>query len=345
METQGKDHDFVLDEMNKAALYVAKKTLAALEESFEGAKKLQEWMNMTALLIAKSQGATHVPKEELIRAAVIKRLGLYSGARPIGPEDVALLAAEEELERERARDEGEEEEQDFDARRRFRTLDLESESLSQPVAWTSPIGLPVMQPYRSMGTVKIRTGLADINVVDSTKPGVVNARKQSTAFPPNFVHSLDASHMFYTAVAMKREGLGFAAVHDSFWTHASDVSAMGRIIREEFVRLHENGDVLTNLRNEFIARYSNQRLQKVLLMTKDQAVSVEREIARVLGTKETVVRRKTGGKLNPKGINVAPEGMAPEFEMEVWLELDIPELPKRGSFDIREVMESPYFFH
>lgn len=30
-----------------------------------------------------------------------------------------------------------------------------------------------------------------------------------------------------------------AGVHDSFWTHACDVDVMNRIIREEFVKLHE----------------------------------------------------------------------------------------------------------
>lgn len=38
----------------------------------------------------------------------------------------------------------------------------------------------------------------------------VSVRRQRTAFPPNFVHSLDGSHMMMTAVACKRAGLNFA---------------------------------------------------------------------------------------------------------------------------------------
>jgi len=37
-------------------------------------------------------------------------------------------------------------------------------------------------------------------------------RRQRTAFPPNFVHSLDGSHMMMTAVACKKEGLDFAGI-------------------------------------------------------------------------------------------------------------------------------------
>jgi DNA-directed RNA polymerase len=35
-------------------------------------------------------------------------------------------------------------------------------------------------------------------------------KRQRTAFPPNFVHSLDGSHMMMTAVACKKAGLKFA---------------------------------------------------------------------------------------------------------------------------------------
>lgn len=35
-------------------------------------------------------------------------------------------------------------------------------------------------------------------------------RRQRTAFPPNFVHSLDGSHMMMTAVACQEAGMNFA---------------------------------------------------------------------------------------------------------------------------------------
>ncbi|CAD5189966.1 unnamed protein product [Musa acuminata subsp. malaccensis] len=50
--------------------------------------------------------------------------------------------------------------------------------------------------------------------------------REQLFFPPNFVHSLDGSHMMMTAVACKRAGLNFAGVHDSYWTHACDVDQM-----------------------------------------------------------------------------------------------------------------------
>nr|CAB3456645.1 unnamed protein product [Digitaria exilis] len=67
----------------------------------------------------------------------------------------------------------------------------------------------------------------------------VMVKRQRTAFPPNFVHSLDGSHMMMTAVACKKQGLNFAGVHDSYWTHACDVDTMNKILREKFVELYD----------------------------------------------------------------------------------------------------------
>lgn len=100
-------------------------------------------------------------------------------------------------------------------------------------------------------------------------------KRQRTAFPPNFVHSLDGSHMMMTAITCKEAGLSFAGlycclfsfqshemssarvnkhrmthanvfvpilvagVHDSYWTHACDVDQMNKILREKFVELYD----------------------------------------------------------------------------------------------------------
>ncbi len=76
------------------------------------------------------------------------------------------------------------------------------------------------------------------NDVDDPGVGVVsvlvpNTQKQKNGFPPNFVHSLDSSHMMLTSVHMWRRGLTFASVHDCFWTHACSVEEMNRICREQ----------------------------------------------------------------------------------------------------------------
>ncbi|CAJ1835798.1 unnamed protein product [Sphenostylis stenocarpa] len=97
-------------------------------------------------------------------------------------------------------------------------------SENQPVRWTTPLGLPVVQPYHKLGKHvkdKLHAAICDSSggrlhimhigpKIRSELPVMV--RRQRTAFPPNFVHSLDGSHMMMTAVACKKEGLNFAGI-------------------------------------------------------------------------------------------------------------------------------------
>ncbi|KAK7317761.1 hypothetical protein RJT34_02254 [Clitoria ternatea] len=152
-------------------------------------------------------------------------------------------------------------------------------STNQAVRWITPLGLPVVQPYRQLGRHLIKTSLQILTLQRETDKVMV--KRQRTAFPPNFVHSLDGSHMMMTSVACKKAGLNFAGVHDSYWTHACDVDEMNRILREKFVELYE-APILENLLESF---------------------------------------EKTFPTLN------------------------FPPLPERGDFDLREVLESTYFFN
>lgn len=49
-------------------------------------------------------------------------------------------------------------------------------------------------------------------------------------------------------------GITFAAVHDSYWTHACDVPIMNRLLRDKFVELHQR-PLLQELADSFRERY------------------------------------------------------------------------------------------
>ena len=74
--------------------------------------------------------------------------------------------------------------------------------------------------------------------------------------------------------------LQFAAVHDSFWTHACDVDEMNRYIREEFIKLYEN-DPLIELKDCLEKRFPSEKF---------------------------------------------------------------PDLPEKGDFDLKEILDATYFF-
>lgn len=102
---------------------------------------------------------------------------------------------------------------------------------AQNVEWVTPLGLPVVQPYnrgdRSVASAKGTSQLPEHFAMDSfEKPNIM---KQKNAFPPNFVHSLDSSHMMLTSLYCERAGLTFISVHDCYWTHACTVPIMNKV--------------------------------------------------------------------------------------------------------------------
>ncbi len=97
------------------------------------------------------------------------------------------------------------------------------------MSWISPLGLPVLQPYRAQSGYIVKTVISSVVVAKQVEDLPVNRTKQKSAFPPNFVHSLDATHMLLTSLRMKEAGLSFVSVHDSYWTHACDVDDMRQV--------------------------------------------------------------------------------------------------------------------
>ena len=97
------------------------------------------------------------------------------------------------------------------------------------MSWITPLGLPVSQPYRKPGSHVVKTPLQTVSLSRHDDGLPVASKKQKSAFPPNFVHSLDATHMLMTCLKMKNEGKIFASVHDSYWTHACDVTLMNEV--------------------------------------------------------------------------------------------------------------------
>ena len=126
----------------------------------------------------------------------------------------------------------------------------------------SPVGIPIVQPYRHPHKYEVQTHMQKITLSEFNDLLPVSPARQRAAFPPNFVHSLDASHMMYTAMACHEEGLTFTSVHDSFWTHAADVDTMSRVLREQFVRLYEE-PILEQFRESLVLRYSMVKFPEV----------------------------------------------------------------------------------
>ena len=113
-----------------------------------------------------------------------------------------------------------------------------------------------MQPYVKCIPHTVKTLLQHITLSIENDALPVSAMKQKSAFPPNYVHSLDSTHMLMTGLRMKERGLSYTAVHDSYWTHACDVDTMNSDLRECFIELYKK-PLLEDLKKSLELRYPN----------------------------------------------------------------------------------------
>ncbi|KAF4520387.1 hypothetical protein B566_EDAN012892 [Ephemera danica] len=127
-----------------------------------------------------------------------------------------------------------------------------------------------------------------------------NVMKQKNAFPPNFIHSLDSSHMMLTSLFCERQGITFVSVHDCYWTHPSTVDIMNEVCREQFVALHQQ-PILEDLSKFLVDKFSFPEIKRC---DKLSAINAAR------------------AKLNKV----------------------LTQVPRRGTFDLSQVLESVYFF-
>lgn len=119
------------------------------------------------------------------------------------------------------------------------------------VRWTTPLGFPVVQHYVQASSYQVRCLGATINIWNPTLDSPPATAKQTNGMPPNWIHSIDATHMMMTAKRCHDQHITFAGVHDSYWTHAADVDQLQTITRETFVELHSE-PLMDNLRAELM---------------------------------------------------------------------------------------------
>ncbi|CAO0798336.1 unnamed protein product [Mucor circinelloides] len=330
--------------------YLAKKVFSSLGEMFAGAHKIQDWLTDSARRIARS-----VPLETLQEAGLVP-----GGSAPSSAGDSAAEPIKKDGRKKKPKV--------FSARN-------PSANQMSSVIWTTPLGLPIVQPYRRSGKKQIATLLQTIFIEDPDASRPVNALKQSTAFPPNFIHSLDATHMLMSAVACHKKGMSFASVHDSYWTHACDVDGMNEVIRDQFIELHSQ-PIMENLIAEFNERYKDYRVPRTELVDKnaeadeaaspslfgdesdfDKELELEKQkkenekkdalnaIFGIADTSETDLDADEDEDEDEEVVKKPTKKRSSTKYKHSWEPLTFLPLPEKGEFDINEVKKSPYFFH
>lgn len=121
-------------------------------------------------------------------------------------------------------------------------------------SFVTPLGWPMVQPYRKASVEFIRTVCGDYDMAMPSPDDPVMAIKQRSSGPPNTIHPFDATHMLTTGAEVVKDGAIYAPVHDSHWTHASNVPVVAYHVREEWIKLHRM-DLLAGLKAQLEAAH------------------------------------------------------------------------------------------
>jgi DNA-directed RNA polymerase len=128
------------------------------------------------------------------------------------------------------------------------------------IQWRTPSGLLVTQSYWKMERKDVTTtflGNVRVRLKVETATNATNKYRHVSAFSPNFVHSLDASALMSTVLLAKDNGVtAFAAVHDSYGTHAGNMSLLAACIRRAFVDMYAETDVMARLKADLSTQVS-----------------------------------------------------------------------------------------
>jgi len=108
--------------------------------------------------------------------------------------------------------------------------------------WKTILGFPVYQHYKIDNMVEVCTyleGRVKLYVPDANG-GVVYRAGQRSGISPNFVHSVDSSHMVLTINAVDLHS--YAMIHDDFGTHAGNTGKLFKTIRRTFRYMYTKTD-------------------------------------------------------------------------------------------------------
>jgi len=127
--------------------------------------------------------------------------------------------------------------------------------VNKPLAWKTPDGFVAYQHSTVIETIKINTQLAgrfQIRIGNHTD--ILDKNKQRLGIAPNFVHSMDATHLRMTVRRARELGVqDFALIHDDYGSHCANTAKMHQAIRESFVDMYEHNDPLDNFRKILLA--------------------------------------------------------------------------------------------
>lgn len=135
-----------------------------------------------------------------------------------------------------------------------------------PIHWLTPIGFPVYQSYPEMKSKRVKAMLMGevIKPRINTETDKTDRLRMSNAIAPNVIHSIDSACLLKTVNLANLNGVrNFANVHDSFGTTAADVETLITCLKESFINVFTQTNVLQDFRDDVEAQLPEKLRHKL----------------------------------------------------------------------------------
>lgn len=111
--------------------------------------------------------------------------------------------------------------------------------------WLTPLDFPVYQYYKDVHLQRVEAkldGTIYLQLRDFNLEGTPNTTQQRNGIAPNFIHSIDSTHMVLTV--NNSDLSSYAMIHDDYGTHAGNTEYLFNTLRRAFKHLYSNHDLL-----------------------------------------------------------------------------------------------------
>ena len=143
--------------------------------------------------------------------------------------------------------------------------------------WTNPLGTGIHQAYQktSYKQLTAKLGTKRIKVYSTQEEKEADIRKMVSGICPNFIHGVDAAHMFLSVIkATESDVKSFAMIHDSYGTHASNVDVMVSSLKEAAVEIH-SVDLLEDFRQNILSKLPENLHKDIPLVPLKGSMDIE----------------------------------------------------------------------
>eukprot|EP00388_Colpodella_angusta_P009873 GDKJ01026014.1.p1 GENE.GDKJ01026014.1~~GDKJ01026014.1.p1 ORF type:complete len:335 (-),score=62.28 GDKJ01026014.1:230-1105(-) len=221
--------------------------------------------------------------------------------------------------------------------------------LQIPISWTTPLGLVVEQPYRKQEVVRVDTSVQRMSLYTENKFCSPNKRKQKLAVAPNFVHSLDATHLFLTS---SRCMLGLDSSISQLDPRCAEIVS-NRLNTIALSRRNQGGAVSDSIASPYKSHGNGElKMLPPNVETPDPQFCEPIAFAGVHDSYWTHAAHvdRLSQSLRQEFVDMYKSPILKEVHRNLQLRVggagvELPPAPKQGTLDLDRVKESQYFFH